>query len=191
MAFPGRVPNLYSWWHPACTAPDWYQVAGADPGDLHDSAHSDADYGLVSAERRCVEFYASLCYMSPCRATRAGAKRSHWRGATFDKIRRTFVKVAVRVEELKGRIKQTIPASYPQAAIHVAMTGAITHADPECPRQAPPEPVPTIPSAFNTSPNPPPSTRPPLHAGRSATSRPRIKEASVNSCMQACCCGDK
>ena len=34
---------------------------------------------------------------------RAAPKRSRWRGATFETIRRTFVKIAVRVEELKGR----------------------------------------------------------------------------------------
>ncbi|MCC6776249.1 MAG: hypothetical protein IT537_06360, partial [Hyphomicrobiales bacterium] len=33
----------------------------------------------------------------------AAPKGSRWRGATFETIRRTFVKVAVRVEELKGR----------------------------------------------------------------------------------------
>jgi hypothetical protein len=31
-----------------------------------------------------------------------------WRGATFETIRRTFVKVAVRVEELNGRIKLAV-----------------------------------------------------------------------------------
>jgi hypothetical protein len=57
-------------------------------------------------------------------------KRSRWRGATFETIRRTFVKVAVRVEEMKGRIKLAFPASYPQAAMLAAMTGAITTRGP-------------------------------------------------------------
>ncbi len=61
---------------------------------------------------------------------RAAPKRSRWRGATFDTIRRTFVKIAVRVEELKGKIKLGFPASYPQAAILAAMTGAITTRGP-------------------------------------------------------------
>ena len=61
---------------------------------------------------------------------RAAPKRSRWRGATFETIRRTFVKVAVRVEELKGRIKLAFPASYPQAAMLAAMTGAITTRGP-------------------------------------------------------------
>ena len=45
---------------------------------------------------------------------RAAPKRSRWRSATFETIRRNFVKVAVRVEELKGKIKLAFPASYPQ-----------------------------------------------------------------------------
>ena len=60
----------------------------------------------------------------------AAPKRSRWRGATFETIRRTFVKVAVRVEELKGRIKLAFPASYPQEAMLIAMTGAITTRGP-------------------------------------------------------------
>jgi len=56
----------------------------------------------------------------------AAPKRSRWRGATFETIRRTFVKIAVRVEELKGKIRLAFPASYPQATMLAAMTGAIT-----------------------------------------------------------------
>jgi hypothetical protein len=52
--------------------------------------------------------------------------RSFWRGATFETIRRMFVKVAVRVQELKGKIKLAFPASYPPAAMLAAMTGTIT-----------------------------------------------------------------
>ena len=60
----------------------------------------------------------------------AAPRRSRWRGATFETIRRTFVKVAVRVKELKGKIKLAFPASYPYAAMLVAMTGAITSRGP-------------------------------------------------------------
>ena len=60
----------------------------------------------------------------------AAPKRSRWRGATFETIRRNFVKVAVRVEELKGRIKLAFPASYPQLGMLVAMTGTITTRGP-------------------------------------------------------------
>ena len=51
-------------------------------------------------------------------------------GATFETIRRMFIKVAVRVEELKGKIKLAFPASYPQAAMLAVMTGAITTRGP-------------------------------------------------------------
>ena len=60
----------------------------------------------------------------------AAPKRSRWRGATFETIRRTFVKVAVRVEELKGKIRLAFPASFPQATMLTAMTGAITRGGP-------------------------------------------------------------
>jgi len=61
---------------------------------------------------------------------RAAPKRSIWRGATFDTIRRAFVKVAVRVEEMKSRIKLAFPASYPHAAMLIALTGSITAQGP-------------------------------------------------------------
>jgi hypothetical protein len=61
---------------------------------------------------------------------RAAPKRSRWRGATFETIRRAFVKIAVRVEELKGKIKLAFPASYPQAAMLAVMTGTITTRGP-------------------------------------------------------------
>lgn len=60
----------------------------------------------------------------------AAPKRSRWRGATFETIRRVFVKIAVRVEEMKGRIKLAFPASYPQAAMLTVMVGAITARGP-------------------------------------------------------------
>jgi len=60
----------------------------------------------------------------------AAPKRSRWRGATFETIRRTFVKVAVRVEEMKGKIRLAFPASYPQAAMLATVTGAITTRGP-------------------------------------------------------------
>jgi hypothetical protein len=60
----------------------------------------------------------------------AAPKRSRWRGATFETIRRVFVKIAVRVEELKGKIKLAFPASYPQAAMLAVMAGTITARGP-------------------------------------------------------------
>jgi hypothetical protein len=57
---------------------------------------------------------------------RAMPKRSIWRGATFETIRRVFVKIACRVEEKKTRIKLAFPASYPQAKMLAAITGTLT-----------------------------------------------------------------
>ena len=53
----------------------------------------------------------------------------YWR-RNLVSIRRAFVKIAVRVEELKGRVKLAFSASYPQAAMLAAMTGAITTRGP-------------------------------------------------------------
>jgi Transposase DDE domain group 1 len=61
---------------------------------------------------------------------RAAPKRSRWRGATFETIRRSFVKIAVRVHELKGSIKLAFPAAYPHQAMLAVMTGTITTRGP-------------------------------------------------------------
>jgi Transposase DDE domain group 1 len=61
---------------------------------------------------------------------RAAPKRSTWRGATFQTIQRAFVKVAVRVEELKSRIRIAFPASYPHRAMLIAITGSIAAQGP-------------------------------------------------------------
>lgn len=45
----------------------------------------------------------------------AAPKRSRWRNATFETIRRSFLKIAVRVEQLKTRIKISLPSTCPQA----------------------------------------------------------------------------
>ena len=59
---------------------------------------------------------------------RAAPQKSVWHGATFETIRRTFIKVAVRVEELKSRVKLAFPASYPFADDIIAMTSGLTAA---------------------------------------------------------------
>ncbi len=60
------------------------------------------------------------------RLRRAMPKRSIWRGATFETIRRVFIKVACRVEEKKTRIKLALPASYDHASLLATVTGALT-----------------------------------------------------------------
>ncbi len=44
-------------------------------------------------------------------------RRSLWRTATFETLRRAFLKIAVRVEELKSRIKVAFPSAYPHAPV--------------------------------------------------------------------------
>lgn len=55
----------------------------------------------------------------------AAPKRSPWRTATFETIRRSFLKIAVRVEQLKTRIKISLPSACPQAAMLRVMLGHI------------------------------------------------------------------
>jgi hypothetical protein len=57
-------------------------------------------------------------------------RRSIWRGATFETIRRAFVKIAVRVEELKSRIRLAFPASYPHARELAELTGRLAASGP-------------------------------------------------------------
>ncbi len=45
----------------------------------------------------------------------AAPKRSRWRRATFATIRATFIKIAVRVEDLKSRIKLSFARHLPEA----------------------------------------------------------------------------
>ena len=61
---------------------------------------------------------------------RAAPKRSLWRGATFETLRRAFVKTAVRIQEKKTTIKLAFPAAYPNRDALILLTGAITAAGP-------------------------------------------------------------
>ena len=51
----------------------------------------------------------------------AAPKRSRWRTATFETIRRTFLKIAVRVEQLKTRITIALPTACPHQNMLVVM----------------------------------------------------------------------
>jgi hypothetical protein len=57
---------------------------------------------------------------------RAAPRRSRWRGATFDTIRTTFVKIACRVEELKRSIKLSFASALPQAETLALITARLT-----------------------------------------------------------------
>jgi hypothetical protein len=55
----------------------------------------------------------------------AAPKRSIWRTATFETIRCAFLKIAVRIEELKTRIKMALPSAYPHVQILTALATSI------------------------------------------------------------------
>jgi Transposase DDE domain group 1 len=60
----------------------------------------------------------------------AAPRRSLWRTATFETLRRAFLKIAVRIEELKSRIKIALPSAYPYRKALIAMTGNVAAQGP-------------------------------------------------------------
>jgi hypothetical protein len=55
----------------------------------------------------------------------AAPKRSRWRTATFETIRSSFLKIAVRVEQLKTRIRFSLPSACPHAPMITLILGRI------------------------------------------------------------------
>jgi len=55
----------------------------------------------------------------------AAPRRSLWRKATFETIRRAFLKIAGRIEELKSRIRIALPSAYPYRPALLLMAGRI------------------------------------------------------------------
>ncbi|MCP4491092.1 MAG: IS1380 family transposase [Gammaproteobacteria bacterium] len=60
----------------------------------------------------------------------AAPKRSRWRGATFETIRRAFLKIAVRVEQLKTRITIALPTACPNRNMLVLLVTRINAQSP-------------------------------------------------------------
>jgi len=60
----------------------------------------------------------------------AATKRSRWRTATFETIRRTFLKIAVRVEQLKTRITIALPTGCPNQDMLVLLFTRINAQSP-------------------------------------------------------------
>lgn len=60
----------------------------------------------------------------------AAPKKSRWRGATFATIRNVFVKIAVRVEEMKRSIRLAFPRHLPHANALALITGSLTAQGP-------------------------------------------------------------
>ncbi len=60
----------------------------------------------------------------------AAPRRSRWRTATFETIRRSFLKIAVRVEQLKSRIRIALPSKCPHRQMLILLMGAIRAQSP-------------------------------------------------------------
>jgi hypothetical protein len=52
-------------------------------------------------------------YWLLCELRAAAPRRSPWRRATFETLRRVVLKIAARIEELKSRVKIALPTGYP------------------------------------------------------------------------------
>ncbi len=55
----------------------------------------------------------------------AAPRRSLWRKATFETLRRAFLKIAVRVEKLKSRVRVALPSAYPYQPALIAVAARI------------------------------------------------------------------
>jgi len=60
----------------------------------------------------------------------AAPKRSPWRRASFETLRRAFLKIAVCVTELGSRIRVAMPTAYASKVALIAMTGAVAALGP-------------------------------------------------------------
>ena len=60
----------------------------------------------------------------------AAPRRSLWRKATFETLRRAFLKIAVRIQELKSRIKIALPSAYPYRQVLISMAARISAQGP-------------------------------------------------------------
>ena len=73
------------------------------------------------------ELHLGLCRQSE---QETAPRRSLWRTATFETLRRTFLKIAVRIEELNTRIKIALPSAYPYRTAMISMAGCIAAQGP-------------------------------------------------------------
>jgi hypothetical protein len=60
----------------------------------------------------------------------AAPRRSLWRRASFETLRRAFLKIAVRIEELKSRVRIALPSAYPYRKAMISMAGCIAAQGP-------------------------------------------------------------
>ncbi len=60
----------------------------------------------------------------------AAPRRSLWRKATFETLRRAFLKIAARIDELKSRVRVALPSAYPYRQVLISMAGRISAQGP-------------------------------------------------------------
>ena len=60
----------------------------------------------------------------------AAPRRAPWRTATFETLRRAFLKIAVRIEELRSRVTIAFPSAYPYRKALISMAGCIAAQGP-------------------------------------------------------------
>ncbi len=75
-------------------------------------------------------FLHASAYWLLHRLRQAAPRRSLWRKATFETLRRAFLKIAVRIEELKSRVKIALPSAYPYRKALISMAGRIAAQGP-------------------------------------------------------------
>jgi hypothetical protein len=71
-------------------------------------------------------FLHSGAYWLLLKLRKATPRKSLWRKATFETLRRAVLKIAVRIEELKSRIKIALPSAYPYQKALMSMAGRIS-----------------------------------------------------------------
>ena len=64
------------------------------------------------------------------RLRQAAPRKSLWRRATFETLRRVFLKVATRIEELKSRVRIALPSAYPYRSAFITTAGRIAALGP-------------------------------------------------------------
>jgi hypothetical protein len=60
----------------------------------------------------------------------ATPRRSLWRNASFETLRRAFLKIAARIEEIRSRVKIALPSAYPYQKTLILLAGRCTAQGP-------------------------------------------------------------
>ena len=75
-------------------------------------------------------FLHTGAYWLLLRLRQAAPRKSRWCTATFETLRRTFLKIAARIEELKSRVRVALPSACPYLSDFIIMAGRIAAQGP-------------------------------------------------------------